>query len=190
MESIINFYKKLNKGIDDYSLWNTMISFDVLANHINNFMSSDIDIFSFGSGDGKFEKYYNDKFNNQIICIEPNPGKFNNSEVSLQPKYSNVNELILDNPDAIGNSQALLIWVTPTLNYDIEVFNKLKPKKILVVYESNGVSGSREFFEYLSNNCNGEYEMIELMSEYQDRYNPIMGFDSNNYMVSTFERKY
>ena len=179
--------KKIDKPIDGYSVWNYKISFNTLAENINTFMSPDLPTFSFGSGDGKFEKFYNDKYHGkEIICIEPFPGKFNKSKTVLRPKYPNLQELMFNSVDIVENSQVLLIWATSTLNYDIDVIKKLKPKKFVVLWDSTGCAGSEEFHRYIGTECNGEYKMYEIMSEYYDR--SLFCTETNNFVLTTFER--
>ena len=181
------WFKNINSTIDGYSIWNSKISFYTLANAINTFMDVDLPIYSFGSGDGRLEKYYNDKFlKNKIICIEPRPGIFNKSPVVLQPKYSDIDQLINSEPSVVENSQAIIIWADISSKYDIDVIKKLKPKKLLVLWESTGCAGSEEFNDYLYNNT--EYILTELISEYHDMKGPF-GPEEKNFIVITFEKK-
>ena len=177
-----------DRTIDNYSIWNAKISFGTLIDHINTFMGQEYPIYSFGSGDGQVEKYYNDIFGTkQIICIDPEPGKFNRSVVVLKPEYSNVEELIEAKPELVGEAQALLIWVDPCLNYDMDVIQKLKPKKLLVLYDGTGSAGSTEFHEYLETTCDSEYRTEELLCKMHDR--SVFGPSRNYYILKTFERK-
>lgn len=190
---MMNYYMLLKKmeqqdeTIDNYSIWNAKISFDTLIHNINTFMDPEFPIYSFGSGDGRIEKYYNDVFNTkQIICVDPEPGKFNESTVVLKPEYSTVEELIEAKPELVGEAQALLIWVTPSLNYDMDVILKLKPKKLLVLYDGTGSAGSIKFHEYLETYCDSEYKTVELLCEMHDR--SVFGPSTNYYILKTFEK--
>ena len=179
--------KEQNKTINDYSIWNARISFDTLVSNINSFMDPEVPIYSFGSGDGRVEKYYNDQFDRQqIVCVEPEPGEFNRSTVVLEPKYSTVEELIEAKPELVGEAQALLIWVTPSLNYDMDVIKKLKPKKLLILYDGSGSAGSNDFHDYLGNECKDEYRTEQLLFEEHNR--GVFGSDWNYYILKSFER--
>ena len=188
-EDYIRYMEKIGKSIDDYSIWNYKISFDYLAEEVNKFMDLDLPLYSFGSADGKFEKYYNDNFlTPKIICVDPDPTKFHRHyPVVLEPEYSTVEELINSNPKIVENSQALLIWVSPNLNYDIDVIKKLKPKKLLVLWDSTGSAGSQEFHEYIGNN--DEYISKKICSIDHDRGNPFIGPCWNCYEITSFERR-
>lgn len=179
-------YKDLNTTIDGYSIWNSEISFDTLAGHINTFMSPGIPIFSVGSGNGKFEKHYNDKYTgNDIICVDPKSNEFNGSEVILEPKYTTVEHLISERPEVVENSQALLIWTPPSSKYDMDVFKKLKSKRVLVVWEKDGSAGSYDFHTYMEEACDSEYTTNELLIKYRYRPSP---FGSDYYTITAFER--
>lgn len=104
---------------------------------------------SVGSGTGDREYIFQDKLNQKIICVDPN-NSWKKTEIKIHPHYSYVKDLINEKPVLIDNCCLLLYW--PLFNeniYDIEAVNLLKPKTIIVYYESLGGAGGTLFHNFL-----------------------------------------
>ena len=185
MLNIYTEYEKMQeeKPINNYSIWNTKIGFSEVIDVINNFFSSDLSVFEVGSGNGKFAYYYNKLENNKIVCIDPEPLSYNKGRLYLKPKYSYVTELIKEQPYVVGNCQLLIIWSTPSDDYDMEAIKLLKPQKMIVLYDESGTAGGSDFHDYISDGCDKEY--IEKKVCCKTHY---VAFSNNYYTLSTFKK--
>ena len=157
---VMNMKRELDsqKSIDDYSRWNFMISFNELSNRIQLDFDNDLPIISVGSGSGKFESYHICTKGKDIMCIDPEPKSYDKEEqIYVEPKYPIVSNLIENEPDIVGECNLLLIWVTPSIDYDMDAIKSLKPKKMVVLFDGSGGAGSSKFHNYNSRDCDGEY---------------------------------
>jgi hypothetical protein len=113
-------------------------------------------IISVGSGNGKLEKYLIENDYPNIICIDPKVFSHNVDKIlHIKPEYDNVDEIIVKKPEVVGNCFLMIIYPsqegTPDSGYDIEAIRKLNPRRILVLYENIGYSGSYELIKFLDN---------------------------------------
>ena len=130
-------------------------------------------IVSVGSGNGAFEQILIDKLNLNIICIDPNPLKYNSNLLTkpfIEPHYKSVDEFI---PFYNGNCVLLLNWCEPNdSTYDYEAITKLRPISIISIYEiyhgGYGAAGGQKFFDYVKNN--NEYKKLNEIYLYEDEY--------------------
>lgn len=128
-------------------------------------------IISVGSGNGAFEKIINDKLNLNIVCIDPDPLKYNSNSITkpfIVPQYKYVDDII---PFYKDNCILLLNWCDPNdSNYDYDAIIKLNPVCIISVYEvfnnDYGAAGGKKFFDYIYNN--NEYNILNEISIYED----------------------
>ena len=153
--------EKQFKTIDEInSPWNRSISFKELTYVFTNFFDNK-EIISIGSGGGHFEYYFNEnirKMNNKycnmfMTCVDPDPKSYC-KEIKLFPLYENIQELIkLRSDKIIENCQIVIIWPSSKYTtYDIEAILTLKPKKIMILYEENGISGGEKLHKFI-NEC-------------------------------------
>ena len=176
------------KGIDDYTVWNTKHSFSELSNTIKDRFVEDVPIVSVGSGNGKFESFHIQNTGKNIICVDPDPtASYKNKKIYIKPKYPTVKELISDLPYIVKNCNLLLIWGLPGDDYDMEAIEKLKPLKIIVLFEDGGSAGSSRFHDNKENLCDGEYifnPKEDMVYEY--KINNLLGTDY--YILRTYTR--
>jgi len=173
----------MDKFIDENASfpWNCKISFDTLANEMYNFFSKNLPIYSIGSGRGGIEAYYEKKFHaNNVICIDPFP-----KNPVKTPSYPNIHELLSNTIDLVNEGcQVMIIWSTPSLKYDIEAINLLKPIKLMVLYDARGASGSNDFHDWLLHQ--DIYEQKEIACEFHNR--SFCGPEYNIYVLDTFTK--
>jgi hypothetical protein len=147
--------------VNNGSEWNEKIPFQTIRECCDNIFLTDEeskipDIISVGSGNGKLEKYLIENGYPNIICIDPKVFSHNKEKILyIEPKYDNVDEMISKNPNVVNNCFLMIIYPSregsPDSGYDIEAIKKLCPKRILVLYESIGYSGSNQLINFLKN---------------------------------------
>jgi hypothetical protein len=172
------------------SEWNEKISFQTIKECCDrlfpNLYNNNIilPIISLGSGNGKVENYlFNNGYEN-IICVEPEIFSHNKEQIIYKkPDYNYVDEIICEKPEIISNCYLMIIWPFNNNSYDIESIYKLKPKKILVLYESKGYSGSKDFLSFL-NNPGSEWYCTELVNV--EHFRPMKPL---NYIIKIFLHK-
>lgn len=107
-------------------------------------------IISVGSGTGRIEKMLMDNGVSDIICVDPDPQSFDNTEIVIKPHYSTVNQLIIKHPELVGNCSLMLIWSTPVEStYDYDAIVKLQPNDIFIQYESIGAAGGNKLHKFM-----------------------------------------
>lgn len=129
-------------------------------------------IISVGSGNGAFEHILNNNLNINIICIDPDPLKYNSNLLKtpfMEPKYKTVDDDVISLYK--NNCVLLLNWCDPNdSDYDYLSIIKLNPVCIISIYEvfdeGNGAAGGKKFFEYIYNN--DEYNKLNEISIYED----------------------
>jgi hypothetical protein len=152
------------------SQWNEKIPFNDLKECCDRIFIDNNEIISVGSGNGKPEKYLKNNGYPNIICIEPKIFSHNVEKIiHIKPDYNTVDEIILEKQLLIGNCSLMIIWpsgeYTEDCGYDIDAIKKLKPNRILVLYENTGYSGSNELRKFLDN-PGKEWNCIELINVY------------------------
>ncbi len=157
---------------DNYngSEWNEKIPFNDLKECCDRIFTDDVEIISVGSGNGKLEKYLKNNGYLNIICIEPEIFSHNVEKIiHNKPDYNIVDEIIIKKPSIVSNCYLMIIWPSgkdkKDCGYDIDAIKKLKPSRILVLYENTGYSGSNELRKFL-NNPGKEWNCIELINVY------------------------
>jgi hypothetical protein len=138
-----------------------------------------VPIVEVGSGDGRIahwlmkNKYLKDE---DLIGIDPDPMSFSkDKKLYFDPKYKYCKDLVVDNPKIVGQCGLLLIRPNPTLEYDIESLQLLKPLTVMIIYRSDGADGCIEFHRYLkelnspsSIDCDPMPD-IQLVSKFTER---------------------
>jgi hypothetical protein len=164
------------------SEWNEKISFQTIKECCDRIFSFTTPIISLGSGNGKLENYlYSNGYSN-ILCIEPEIFSHNKEQIIYKkPDFNYVDEVISKKPDIIGNCSLMIIWPYNNSSYDIESIQKLKPKNILILYESNGYSGSKELLKF-ANNPGPEWLSYELINV--EHFRPSFPL---NYVLKIFQ---
>jgi hypothetical protein len=114
---------------------------------------------SVGSGNAHLEKLIRDKFNVDVICVDPNPAAYNQNAtpplevpVAIQPHFPLVSDLIKKRPELVSDCTLLLNWCEPLNSvYDYEAIAALKPLAFLAIFEEfmgeRGAAGGGAFFE-------------------------------------------
>jgi hypothetical protein len=104
---------------------------------------------SVGSGRGTTE-YGLDP---EIICVDPSPHSYQmeSSTKGIDPHYPYVKNLIDIRPEIVGECNLFLNWPYPDTRgrYDIEAISLLKPRRIFLVIETTGGSGSDALLSWL-----------------------------------------
>ncbi len=149
--------------------WRYVIPYEMVLKYYVAYVLSSLPIISIGSGTGEFENYLEDKTGKEIICVDPTPTEYESGEWGLfkeakkdrksdkeikifkKPDYKNVDELIADKKDIVGNCSIMIIWPypDPNGNYDMNAIKKLNPSRVLLLYSRDGHSGSDALREYI-----------------------------------------
>lgn len=113
-----------------------------------------IDVVSIGCGDGFVEKNILAAYR---TCFE-NPSRLNIILVDPDERYKSevhfkyVDDLISVSPHIVANCVLFIFCPPPDTSnngYDFDSIRKLKPMAILSEYDATGVSGSRDFVQFL-----------------------------------------
>jgi len=132
---------------------------ECIINYIKQIQTNNnIPYISVGSGTGFYEKLIMDRVpETKIICIDNFHDTYEKEKMVIKPEFSTVDDMIHVNPDISANCNLLLFWPyseglmpkngTP---YDVGAINQLKPKKIIILYEEFGASGSDLLHAWLS----------------------------------------
>ncbi len=162
--------KCLNKGIK-YLGQNLFFQYWEEFTNLNNY-----EIISVGSGNGTVEKHLENKYNQFITCVDPDPHSFQKSTTMPMPMpmhtpmpmlmhtpmpmhmpvhmpdYPTCEQLISNNKNAVNNCNLFLNWPTPNdkYRYDMNAVKDLKPKAIFAVLETSGSAGSDIFLQWLN----------------------------------------
>jgi hypothetical protein len=121
-------------------------------------------VVSVGSGNGLLERILYDCYlaifgiKLEVVCVDPNPLSFAShglSKTFFEPSFATIDDLVASRPELVGGEGGiflLLNWCFPTLSYDREAVEKLKPKTVFstveLFKEQPGAAGSPEFFEW------------------------------------------
>lgn len=170
LSNIDKIYNYLSNGVQ-------AVGMDNIAGCVENIPELyEHDWISIGSGNGVVEKYLDDMFNINIICVDPLPETYLPAPEKLgkKPIFHDINDLVNSNPKLIESCNLLLNWTYPDLSYDIEAINILKPKWIIWIGEKQGAAGGDEFhmlwkkwdkyYNFGSNygeNCKDSYKIIK-----------------------------
>jgi hypothetical protein len=123
--------------------WYAELGYDYIVERLKKL--DDNPIVSIGSSSCEHEIQLEKLSGRKIICVDPNPGEFASDspvQETRQPDYATAEDYAKANPKAIGNCHLLLIWPEPNFStYDVMAINLLKPKSVILVYESTGSSG-------------------------------------------------
>jgi hypothetical protein len=108
---------------------------------------------SIGSGRGSIERRLEDG-RDIIICVDPNPTSYQRVSRTFPdkpPKYKDVHELKAAEPNLIGQCNILLNWPNPDKEgrFDLESILLLHPRRVLLVIDTTGGSGSDELLCWL-----------------------------------------
>ena len=146
---------------------------------------------SVGSGNSVLEKHLYDKYNLNMICVDPKLEQYFPAPKTLEmeTKYDYVKDLINNNSKIIGTCILLLNWSNPgDSEYDMEAIELLNPKFILWIGEKNGAAGGEKFHKWLHEceNNNTNYTIIQkfvkayYFSQYGILYYTMMILEKNH----------
>lgn len=130
-------------------------------------------IVSIGSGNSYFESLLEIKFKIKIICVEPDPNKFNPiNKMHRLPDYDYTINLVNAKPKIVDNCILILNWCDPAYaQYDLEAVSLLKPKSIIWIGETNiGCASGYKFHYWLKHN--DEY-IIANAQHKQNDFDPV-----------------
>jgi hypothetical protein len=135
-------------------------------------------LISIGSGTGCYEyemTHGRPDLRARLILVDPDPESFRQeptSERELRPHFATTQDLLKARPEVVEACILLLIWPSPAplVPYDLEAVEQLRPKGILILYETarevdpskeGGSSGSERLHkELLANPLNTDYRCI------------------------------
>jgi hypothetical protein len=131
-----------------------VITNDLIVEQFKNILTKiDHQIISVGSGNGVQEHYLSVVLKRSIICVDPDPESFEpypDTGFFQIPDYDDVKLLIKFKPELINNCILFLNWPAPNNSfYDIEAIELLKPKGILLIYESLGGAGGSKLQKWI-----------------------------------------
>ena len=132
----------------------TKIGINVVLKYFDTFMKlSGLPIISVGSGSGAFEKYLDEKFKTNIICVDPLKEIYIETSQKYQkkPAFPYVHDLIKINSHYIGNCMLILNWCEPNRStYDYDAIKLLKPNFLFLITEPSGTASGNKFLNWLS----------------------------------------
>jgi hypothetical protein len=150
---------------------------DFVCRYLDNIMNdNDLPLISIGSGNGYFEHLFVEKYphyKHRVICVDPEPGVWNDSKVYFEPEYPDLPALLKDRPTLYEQCLMLFNWCLPDEStYDSEALILGKPRAFVVVYEKfegeNGGAGGKLFHSYTDH-----FRHKEALSEFSS-YNPTL----------------
>jgi hypothetical protein len=122
-------------------------------------------IISVGSGDGYIEALFTEKYNIDIICVDPDLDLFGGIKTYQYPEYKTVPDLLLQSSEYINNCSLLIHWPDPNdSDYDYEAILLLNPKHIILTYDIHGGAGGEKLHEWLKTN---EYRIVSKISSHE-----------------------
>lgn len=148
---------------------------------------------SVGSGNGEIEYRLVEQFpslQKKIICVDPTPESFRpylKSGKCLKPDYPFVKDLVAAKPEVVDNCVLILIWPSPNHlggDYDFHAIQDLKPKGIVVMFESTNTSGGDKFVQWRRTQQN--YKMISNHVVRSVEYLQQLGLDSKQKLTLTW----
>lgn len=141
------------KNPHKYSTGILVLGVGNMHEYVKNLLQiSNLKLISVGSGNGVIEKNLEQKFEIEIICIDPTPLAWSLSiEENKLPQYKTTNELINCNNNLINNCNLIINWSYPDFYYDLESIIMLKPRNIIIITDLSEHHGA------------GGYELHEFM---------------------------
>jgi len=127
--------------------------------HVLTFASFGLPIVDLGSGDARLSHWLlQQRPDASIYCVDPDAGCYakEGSPVLIQPHAANAAELVEKHPELVGNCAMAIIRPQPPRPgfqcYDLDGWQLLRPKVVLVLYCADGGDGSPELHSWLHRN--------------------------------------
>lgn len=156
----------------------------------------ELPIISVGSGNGQTEYELSKCDGIRVICVDPHPGTWKDSEDSKLYKdadYPTVQVMLREKPELKG-SHLLLIWPSPDLDYSIDAIELLEPATCTIMFEKTGIAGSKRLQQWIadSGGLTDVCEPIRPTQYFSAGYftrTHIVSIDEFHYCLELFVRK-
>jgi len=161
--------------MDDYDKRFHGIPYEAIASYLNR-LPKELPIVSVGCGPGTAEWKLQNQFGvtgRTWFLVDPHPESFEKYPTDGSPEYQRANvdrvkTLLNTHSELVDNCVLFLPWPSPNDDsgcYDVEAVMLLRPKAIVIVYESVGYAGSSDMHAWLKTLGESEMELFRSKPE-------------------------